>query len=142
VSDTAGVRLILATFAVWRVTHLVVAEDGPWSVLTRLRRRAGVLLTCFNCTSVWVAAAASLVLGGDVAAHVLATAGLSGAAIVVERLTALGAPQATWFEEPPDESIDPTPPSLLRRDPDRVAEPVAGVAEPDAGVTGARVRAP
>ena len=50
--------LILATLAVWRLTSLLVYEDGPFGVFDRLRdallfRR---LLGCFWCTSVWTAA--------------------------------------------------------------------------------------
>ena len=33
--------LALGILAVWRVTHLLHAEDGPWDVLYRLRRRLG-----------------------------------------------------------------------------------------------------
>jgi hypothetical protein len=45
-------RFLLATLATWRVTHLLVEEDGPADVVVRLRRRAGSswagdLLDCF-----------------------------------------------------------------------------------------------
>ena len=33
--------LIVGVFSVWRVMHLFAAEDGPWQLLARLRRRAG-----------------------------------------------------------------------------------------------------
>jgi len=53
-------RVILATLATWRVTHLLVNEDGPADVVVRLRRRAGsgwagALMDCFYCMSFWVA---------------------------------------------------------------------------------------
>ena len=49
--------LVLGTLAVWRITHLLQAEDGPWDVVVRLRRRTGTgfwgqLLDCFYCLSV------------------------------------------------------------------------------------------
>jgi hypothetical protein len=45
-------RFVLAALATWRVTHLLVAEDGPADVVVRLRRRAGFgwagdVLDCF-----------------------------------------------------------------------------------------------
>ena len=60
-TGTAPARsLILATLATWRVTHLLVNEDGPGEVVVRLRRRAGsgwagALMDCFYCMSFWVA---------------------------------------------------------------------------------------
>jgi hypothetical protein len=49
-------RLLLGILAVWRITHLLNAEDGPWEVVVRLRRIAGEgfwgqLLDCFYCLS-------------------------------------------------------------------------------------------
>jgi hypothetical protein len=54
-------RFVLAALATWRVTHLLVEEDGPADIVVRLRRRAGAslagnLMDCFYCMSVWVAA--------------------------------------------------------------------------------------
>ena len=60
--------LTLGVLATWRITHLLVAEDGPWEMVVRLRRRAGTgfwgkLLDCFYCLSMWVAAPLAVVLG-------------------------------------------------------------------------------
>jgi hypothetical protein len=46
--------------ATWRVTHLLVEEDGPADVVLRVRRRAGSsalgqVMDCFYCSSLWVA---------------------------------------------------------------------------------------
>jgi hypothetical protein len=52
--------LVLGILSVWRITHFFSAEDGPWDISYRLRRRAGQgfwgkLLDCFNCLSIWIA---------------------------------------------------------------------------------------
>jgi len=52
--------LVVGVFGVWRVTHLLQAEDGPWDFVARLRGYAssgewGRLLDCFYCLSLWIA---------------------------------------------------------------------------------------
>ena len=34
--------LVLGALAVWRITHLLAAEDGPWDLVLRLRKAAGL----------------------------------------------------------------------------------------------------
>ena len=51
---------VIAALAVWRVTHLVSEEEGPWHVFARLRRGLDGLFrttaaSCFYCASVWIA---------------------------------------------------------------------------------------
>ena len=63
-------RLVLGILGVWRITHLLQAEDGPWDVIVRLRRAAGdgfwgSLLDCFYCLSLWIAARFAAWLGGS-----------------------------------------------------------------------------
>lgn len=58
----------LASLAVFRITHLLAAEDGPWDVLLGLRRVLGAsvvgqLMDCFNCLSLWVAVPFALLIG-------------------------------------------------------------------------------
>jgi hypothetical protein len=65
-------RFIAFALAVWRVTHLLAHEDGPWDVVTRLRRWAGggfwgQLMDCFYCMSLWIAAPAAFFSGRTVA---------------------------------------------------------------------------
>jgi len=58
---------ILLSLATWRITSLLVHEDGPWDIFLRLRRRAGLendieipagffpgVLSCIWCCSIWV----------------------------------------------------------------------------------------
>ena len=94
--------LTLAILAVWRVTHLLQSEDGPFEVVARLRHAAGrgfwgQLLDCFYCLSLWIAAPFAAVLGADLAEKILLWPALSGAAILLERATAPAAPY--WKEE-------------------------------------------
>jgi len=86
-------ELALGILAVWRITHLLNAEDGPGDLLTRLRKLAGAgfwgaLLDCFHCMSLWVAAPFALILGGEWSERLLLWPALSGAAILLERVTA------------------------------------------------------
>ena len=81
--------LLLGILAVWRITHLLNAEDGPWQVFVRLRRFAGEgfwgqLLDCFYCLSVWIAAPLALYLGKDWSERFLMWLALSAGAILLE----------------------------------------------------------
>lgn len=94
---------ILGVLGVWRLTHLLNAEDGPWEVLVRLRKLAGSsfwakLLDCFYCLSLWVAAPFALLLASSWRERLLLWLALSGGAILLERRYAPPAPQ--YFEEP------------------------------------------
>ena len=98
-------RLLLAILGVWRITHLLQAEDGPWGIVLRLRRFAGngfwgELLDCFYCLSLWIAAPFALELGTEWKERLLLWPALSGAAILLERVTA--SPVAAFSEDLPD----------------------------------------
>jgi hypothetical protein len=90
---------------------LFVAEDGPWDLLTRLRRRAGAgffasLLDCFYCLSVWVAAPIAFVIGSSWKERLLLWLGMSGGAILLERATDRSSPPQTtlYYEDPEDDN--------------------------------------
>ncbi|MFZ5622941.1 MAG: DUF1360 domain-containing protein [Gemmatimonadota bacterium] len=84
---------VAALLATWRLTHLLVAEDGPWDLVARLRRIAGSgwlgrLMDCLYCLSVWVALPFALWLADDWLTRLaVAWPALSGGAILLERLT-------------------------------------------------------
>ena len=85
--------LVLGVLGVWRVAHLLNAEDGPSGVFVRLRRRAesgflGKLLDCFYCSSLSTAVPFALVIGTGWRERLLLWPALSAGAIVLERLTA------------------------------------------------------
>ncbi len=95
-------EVLVGVLAVWRVTHLVQAEDGPWDLCVRLRRAAGDglfgrLLDCFYCLSLWVAVPAAVVLADTIVSGVLLWLALSGGAIVLERLLP---PELDYQEDP------------------------------------------
>lgn len=104
--------LALSTLTVWRITHLLSAEDGPWKLVARWREWAGggfwgELLDCFYCLSLWIAAPFAFGLGEDWKEKLMLWPALSGAGILLERLTA--PPPAPFYEAPlskPQENSD------------------------------------
>ena len=107
------VELVLAAFAVWRLTHLLVHEAGPAALVERLRGlpRLAPLLGCFYCCSLWTALPAALWLGEGPAEWTLLCLGLSGAAIVIERLGAPALPPPPlWHESAAAEALPTSPP--------------------------------
>jgi hypothetical protein len=85
--------LVLGALGVWRVTHLLNAEDGPFHLSARLRVRAGTsffgaLLDCFYCLSLWVAIPFALLLAETIGERLLLWLGLSGAAALLQRASA------------------------------------------------------
>jgi hypothetical protein len=97
----AWYHLVIGVLAVWRLTHLLFAEDDPFGVLAWLRRVGGKFFDCFYCLSLWVAALLAIALGDNWAERLLLIPALSGGAILAERATTREhAPRAVWYEEP------------------------------------------
>lgn len=98
-------RFLLGILFVWRITHLLNAEDGPWDVVVRLRRSAGEgflgqMLDCFYCLSIWISAPLAILLGEKPGERILLFPALSAGAILLERITdnRRGAPQGPSAE--------------------------------------------
>ena len=92
-----GLRFGLASLATWRLTHLLVEEDGPADVVVRLRVRAGEswigeLMDCFYCLSTWVAAPLAVAITPRRRDTPLVWLAVSGAACLLERATGSTAP--------------------------------------------------
>jgi Protein of unknown function (DUF1360) len=90
-------RFVVGSLAVWRVTHLLAEEDGPWDAVLHVRarlgsRRLGTLMDCFYCLSVWVAAPVSVAVARRRRDMPIVWLALSGAACLLERLTRLKEP--------------------------------------------------
>jgi hypothetical protein len=118
-----GLLVGLGILAVWRLTHLLWGEDGPWDLFVRLRRGVGdgfwgSLLDCFFCLSLWVAAPFALLLGDGWGERLLLWPALSAGAILLQRLAfprsleptgQAAPPPAVFFEDKENDDV------LLRR---------------------------
>ncbi len=84
--------LILGGLSVWRITHLLQAEQGPWDIVSRFRMFMGKsfvgrAVDCFYCLSLWVALPFALTLAADWQQRFLLWLSFSAATILLERLT-------------------------------------------------------
>ena len=93
--------LFVLVLATWRLSYILVKEDGPWNFVALTRYKIGVrydqystpygentladLLTCVWCTSVWVGAALAAIylIAPDVAVAISLPFALSAGAIIV-----------------------------------------------------------
>jgi hypothetical protein len=100
-------RVVVGSLSVWRITHLLQAEDGPWDAVLRVRRAAGQgfsgeLLDCFDCLSLWIGAAVACAVGRDGGERAMLWPALSAGAMLLERVTAT---PAAYFEDQGDEHV-------------------------------------
>ncbi len=96
----SSVRVILGILAVWRITHLLHAEDGPGDAVVKLRQAAGTgfwgeLLDCFYCLSIWVATPLALLAGESWKERIMLIPAFSAGAILLRRF------------EPPEQAVPP-----------------------------------
>jgi hypothetical protein len=92
---------LISGLCVWRVTHLLHAEAGPFDLAARLRAKAGggfwgQALDCFYCCSLWVALPVAALTAESVWRFVLLWPALSGAACLLEQATA----RPVFYEDP------------------------------------------
>ena len=83
---------LLSTLAVWRVSHLLSQEDGPFDLVIRFRKLFGQgffgsLLDCFFCLSMWVSVPFAVWLAADWKEGVVTWLALSGGACILFKLT-------------------------------------------------------
>lgn len=122
-------RFAVGVLATWRVTHLLVEEDGPGDVVVRLRRGAGdgwvgQAMDCFYCLSVWTAAPVAAAVARRRREAPLTWLALSAAACLLERATTeKGDLDVLWEQAQADPApdLDDTDPRLAGR-PDRERE--------------------
>ncbi len=86
---------LLGSLGVWRITHALNSEDGPWNSFTRLRKALEgtflpKVLGCFYCLSLWVSAPLAIWLGASIKERFLLWLATSAGAILlnhaIERL--------------------------------------------------------
>jgi hypothetical protein len=90
-------RFCLAALAVWRLTHFLAEEDGPWDVIARFRARLGSsvfgrLMDCFYCVSLWVSVPLAVWLSDGWIGILIHWQALSGAACLFQRATDVSEP--------------------------------------------------
>ncbi|HRP33814.1 MAG TPA: DUF1360 domain-containing protein [Agriterribacter sp.] len=83
------VPFIISAFAVWRLTHLMAKEDGPFDLMLAIRNKAGSgivgkLLDCFYCCSIWMALPFAIWISLGWTETLVNWLGLSGAACLLE----------------------------------------------------------
>jgi len=83
---------LLSTLAVWRVSHLLAQEDGPFDIVFRFRTKVGqgffgTLLDCFLCLSLWIALPFAFLIADTWIDRVAAWLALSGGASILFLLT-------------------------------------------------------
>lgn len=88
--DIAG--YIISAFAVWRISHLLSQEDGPFDIIIKFRKLFGYgflgdLLDCFYCVSVWVSIPFAAILCGEWLEGIVIWLALSGSACFLFKLT-------------------------------------------------------
>lgn len=84
------IDLTVGSLAVWRMSHLIAHEDGPWDVIVRLRAAAGSgtlgrLMDCPYCVSLWLAPAVAWMARASWRDRIVWWLALSGAACLIER---------------------------------------------------------
>ena len=118
----------LSVLCVWRITHLLQAEDGPGDALVKLRGIAGngfvgKLLDCFYCLSLWVAAPIAFLVPETQLERLLWWPALSAGAILLERITSQRRDDepALYFED------KEKPDALLRTDESTATENIESI---------------
>ena len=91
---------LIVALAVWRVSSLLVNEDGPFDIFAKIRYWVGVRfnqlsepyginviskgLTCVWCTSVWISGVGAIFISANILEYIVLVMALSAAAIVIE----------------------------------------------------------
>jgi Protein of unknown function (DUF1360) len=97
---------LINSLAVWRLSHLLSEENGPFDLSFKLRKAVGVgffgsLLNCFYCCSIWVAFPFALFLGNSWVEKFVLWLAISGAACLAEKATTKNqeTKKAEYFED-------------------------------------------
>ena len=85
-------KYFVLIIVVWRLTHLISAEDGPFDLIIKLRKLLGnsffgKLMDCFYCLSIWIGLACAWYAGDNLMEIIMFTLYYSGASILLEKKT-------------------------------------------------------
>ncbi len=88
---------IVASLAIWRLSYMIVKENGPLMIFARLRarlartqKRSGGLfdlISCMYCVSVWIGLLGALSVSNDVIEWLGYGLGFSAVTVLIEILT-------------------------------------------------------
>ncbi|HMB64651.1 MAG TPA: DUF1360 domain-containing protein [Eudoraea sp.] len=83
---------VLSILAVWRLTHLISQEDGPFDIVIKFRKLFGQgffgnLLDCFYCLSLWISIPFAIILSNEWLWGIITWLAISGAACLLFKLT-------------------------------------------------------
>lgn len=86
------IKYLVLTIAVWRLTHLISSEDGPFDIIFKFRKMLGEsflgkLMDCFYCLSIWTGLAAAFITGDNWKEIILMCLYYSGSSIIIEKIT-------------------------------------------------------
>lgn len=82
-------QLVLLSFAAWRVSSLLVNEEGPFRIFEWFREKThslGGLLDCLWCTSVWVAMPVALLTFGNLYWRIVAWLAVATGSIITDSI--------------------------------------------------------
>ena len=98
------IDLLILGLATWRLSSLLVNEDGPWEILARMRVAVGIrydqqsqpyattvlseLISCVFCVSIWMGLllSAGYWLNARLTILVMSPFALSAMAVIIERV--------------------------------------------------------
>ena len=86
------IGFLVCTLAIWRITHLLSHEDGPFDTIVKFRKLFGQgffgnLLDCFYCLSLWIAIPFAFLLCTGWLQGIITWLALSGAACLLFKLS-------------------------------------------------------
>jgi hypothetical protein len=87
--------VLILGLATWRISHMLVWEDGPWDIFEKYRNALeeefffDKLFSCVWCLSVWVGAilVLSAIIDKTVTIYLMLPFALSAITVLLERVT-------------------------------------------------------
>jgi len=87
-----ALEFLIITLAIWRITHLLQAEDGPWDIIFKLRKAMGnsffgSMMDCFYCLSIWISLPFGLFMEKNWLHRIILWVAFSGASILLQKIS-------------------------------------------------------